>query len=138
MIVAPRVPVFRDDEGTLLEQPWEMTVLTSPAPNAGSIASSQPQWLASLEPTFRRRIEMVLSAAVAFDQSALVLGAWGCGVFGNDPALVARLFGEFLLGEGRFARAFTHVTFAVLDRTGATIGPFVQTFGSGAGRPSLA
>ncbi|HEV3340446.1 MAG TPA: TIGR02452 family protein [Pirellulales bacterium] len=128
LIVAPRVPVFRDDEGTLLEEPWEMTVLTSPAPNAGAIANSQPHSLPSIEPTFRRRIEMVLSAALAFDQSALVLGAWGCGVFGNDPALMARLFGEFLLGKGRFARAFTHVTFAVLDRAGGTIGPFEQVF----------
>jgi len=31
LIVSPRVPVFRDDQGTLLEVPWEMTILTAPA-----------------------------------------------------------------------------------------------------------
>jgi uncharacterized protein (TIGR02452 family) len=129
LIVAPRVPVFRDDTDTLLDEAWEVTILTSPSPNAGSIVNSEPQSLALVEPTFRQRIEMVLSAAAAFDQSAIVLGAWGCGVFGNDPAMVARLFGEFLLDNGAFAKAFTHVTFAVLDRKGDTIAPFDQTFG---------
>lgn len=44
---------------------------------------------------------------------ALVLGAWGCGVFQNDPARVAELFREAL--AGRFRGAFTHAVFAVLD-----------------------
>jgi uncharacterized protein (TIGR02452 family) len=57
-----------------------------------------------------------------------VLGAWGCGVFRNDPAVVARLFGEFLLGGGTFERAFEHIVFAVLDRDGHTIRPFEALF----------
>ncbi|MDB5288907.1 MAG: hypothetical protein JWL69_148 [Phycisphaerales bacterium] len=129
MIVSPRVPVFREDDGGLLEEPWEVTIITSPAPNAGAIAKNKPRDLPHVEPTFRRRIEQVLSAAVTFDQTALVLGAWGCGVFANDPAMVARLFGEFLLGDGPFAAAFEHVEFAVLDRQGDTIAPFAGMFG---------
>jgi uncharacterized protein (TIGR02452 family) len=131
MIVSPRVPVFRADDGTLLEEPWEVTVITSPAPNAGAIAKNKPHDLQGVEPTFRQRIEQVLSAAVTFDQTALVLGAWGCGVFGNDPSLVARLFGEFLLADGPFAAAFEHVEFAVLDRQGVTISAFADVFGGG-------
>jgi len=100
LIVSPRVPVFRDDQGRLLEEPWEVTVLTSPAPNTGAIARNDPATLAAVEPSFRRRIEQVLAAAVVHGQTALVLGAWGCGVFGNDPAMVAGLFGEFT-GPGR-------------------------------------
>lgn len=132
MIVAPRVPVFRDDEDQLLEEPWETTIITAPAPNAGAIAKNEAPSIDLVEPTFRRRIEMVLAAAVAFDQTAIVLGAWGCGVFGNDPAMVARLFAEFLLGGGRFARAFTHVAFAVLDRKGDTMAPFAGAFAGNA------
>jgi uncharacterized protein (TIGR02452 family) len=67
---------------------------------------------------------------VAFDQAALVLGAWGCGVFGNDPAMVARRFGEFLKEGGAYAHAFTDVTFAVLDRGGATLAAFADVFPS--------
>jgi uncharacterized protein (TIGR02452 family) len=128
LIVSPHVPVFRDDDDTLLEEPWQVTIITSPAPNAGAIADTEPESLAAVEPTFRRRIEMVLSGALAFNQEAIVLGAWGCGVFRNDPALVARLFGEFLLANGPFSNAFSHVIFAVLDRRGDTIAPFRQVF----------
>lgn len=129
MIVSPRVPVFRDDEDKLLESPWEVTIITAPAPNAGAIAKNEPDSLDSIEPTFRRRIEQVLSSAVAFDQTVLVLGAWGCGVFGNDPAMVARLFAEYLLDDGPFAKAFEHVAFAVLDRAGDTLQAFRDIFG---------
>ena len=130
MIVSPRVPVFRDDDDRLLEAPWEVTIITSPAPNAGAIAKNDPVSSESIEPTFRRRIEQVLAAAAVFDQTALVLGAWGCGVFANDPTMVARRFGEFLLDDGPFARAFEHVTFAVFDRKGQSFAAFDQVFGS--------
>jgi uncharacterized protein (TIGR02452 family) len=45
-----------------------------------------------------------------------VLGAWGAGVFGNDPAMVADAFGNLL--EGAFAGAFAEVVFAVHERPG--------------------
>jgi len=60
----------------------------------------------------------------------LVLGAWGCGVFRNDPATVASLFAEQLRDGGTYARAFEHVAFAVLDRHDETIiTPFREHFG---------
>lgn len=137
MIISPCVPVFRDDDDRLLEQPWEVTIITAPAPNAGAIRKNDPDACIDIEPTFRRRIEHVLSAAVVHDQTALVLGAWGCGVFGNDPARVAELFGEFLLGAGAFSKAFEHVAFAVLDRHGDTLAAFDRVFGEqAADRPA--
>jgi uncharacterized protein (TIGR02452 family) len=129
MIVSPCVPVFRDDDGRLLEEPWEVTIITAPAPNAGAIAGNEPDSAADVEPVFRNRIELLLATAVDFNQTAMVLGAWGCGVFRNDPAMVARLFGEFLLPGGSFASAFEHVTFAVLDHHGRTLAAFAKVFG---------
>lgn len=46
---------------------------------------------------------------------AIVLGAWGCGVFKNDPAEIARLFKEALYG--RFRNQYQLVDFAILDNT---------------------
>ncbi|HEY8751777.1 MAG TPA: TIGR02452 family protein [Tepidisphaeraceae bacterium] len=129
MIVSPEVPVFRDDADQLLEDPFQVTFITSPAPNAGAIAKTQPDSLDQIEVTFRRRMEHVLSAAIVQGQTALVLGAWGCGVFGNDSEGVAGLFAELLLGTGHYAHAFQHVEFAVLDRRGDTIAPFSKIFG---------
>jgi uncharacterized protein (TIGR02452 family) len=60
----------------------------------------------------QQRIERVLEIARAFEYSALVLGAWGCGAFGNDPARTAR---DFRQGLERHASAFSEVVFAIVD-----------------------
>lgn len=122
--------MFRDDHDALLDVPWAATLLTAPAANATAIAKNEPAALPKLEATPRERVENVLAVAVAFDQTSLVLGAWGCGVFGNDPAKVARAFAERLVGPGRYSHAFEHVTFAVLDRGGETIGASADVFGT--------
>ncbi|WP_052744718.1 TIGR02452 family protein [Micromonospora sp. HK10] len=57
----------------------------------------------------------VLAVAAAHGHRRLVLGAWGCGVFGNDPATVAEAF-DLALADA--AGWFDLVTFAVLDRAG--------------------
>jgi uncharacterized protein (TIGR02452 family) len=129
LIVSPKVPVFRDEHDQLLEQPWEATIITAPAPNAGAVRKNEPAAVDQIEPTFRRRIEHILAAAVLHGQTALVLGGWGCGVFQNDPTTVATLFAHALRGDGPFARAFEHVTFAVLDSRGETFAAFARVFG---------
>jgi uncharacterized protein (TIGR02452 family) len=113
MILSPGCPVFRDDQGTLLEQPQPATFITSPAPNALAIASNRPQDLPKVPETLRRRAEYVLALAAAHGYRRLVLGAWGCGVFRNDPRVVARAFADHLRDawSGRFER----VRFSVLD-----------------------
>jgi len=128
LIFSPQVPVFRDDNDDLIEEPWQVSFLTSPAPNAGALANNHPHELDDLLPTFRRRIGQLLAVALMRDQTSLVLGAWGCGVFRNDPTAVANLFAEFLLPGGPFATAFEHVTFAILDRTGETHSAFATVF----------
>lgn len=112
VIHSPQVPVFRGPDETLLERPWCVDVLTCPAPNAKVALEREPQRQAELERVFAERVERVFRVAAHHGDEALVLGAWGCGAFGNDPTLVARLFGEAL---ERWRGAFSHVAFAVLD-----------------------
>ena len=42
VIYSPAVPVFRDDKGSLLEEPYPVSFLTSAAPNLGAILRNQP------------------------------------------------------------------------------------------------
>jgi uncharacterized protein (TIGR02452 family) len=116
-IFSPLVPFFRNDEGLLLEKTILASVITAPAPNAGAIAQSEPANLCHIEPTLRRRAELVLGIASAHQVNRLVLGAWGCGVFRNDPRVVAAIFAELLLSPGEFAGAFEEVVFAAYDRS---------------------
>lgn len=124
MILSPGCPVFRVDEGWPLEQPYRVTFITSAAPNAGAVANNAPQELAQLPDVLRRRAELVLTLAAEQGLRALVLGAWGCGVFRNDPVLVARTFFDLL--RGRWTGWFERIVFAVLDRSAeqTTLGAF--------------
>ncbi|MFI6691226.1 TIGR02452 family protein [Streptomyces sp. NPDC050433] len=129
VIHSPGVPVFRDDRGRLLDAPFTVGFLTSPAPNAGIVARDRPEETPRIPAILAARAERVLEVAVAGGYRRLVLGAWGCGVFRNDPAGVAGAF-RALLVRGRFAGHFDQVVFAVLDRTAdsATLAAFRRTF----------
>lgn len=117
VIHSPGVPVFRDDRGRLLAEPFRAGFLTAAAPNAGVIRRTAPERAAGLPGALAVRAERVLETAAAHGYRRLVLGAWGCGVFRNDPAQVAGAFRAALGPGGRFASSFEHVVFGVLDRT---------------------
>ncbi|MER6348698.1 TIGR02452 family protein [Streptomyces sp. NPDC001595] len=117
VIHTPAVPVFRDDRGRLLDEPFTAGFLTAAAPNAGVVRRTAPERVAELPRALAARAERVLETAAAHGYRRLVLGAWGCGVFRNDPAQVAGAFRERLAPGGRFAGTFERVVFGVLDRT---------------------
>ena len=112
VVCSPAVPVFRTDDGNLLDRPYPVTFLTCAAPNAGALRDRGRH--EDLQRVLVSRARRVLSAAVLHGHSRIVLGAWGCGVFRNDPAVVAAAFAELLRVE--FGRAFDLVTFAVFDQ----------------------
>ncbi|WP_316768647.1 TIGR02452 family protein [Streptomyces sasae] len=121
VIHSPAVPVFRDDRGGLLAEPYLAGFLTAAAPNAGVIRRTAPERVAELPAALAVRAERVLEVAAAQGYRRLVLGAWGCGVFQNDPAQVAGAFRGLLGPSGRFGRTFEHVVFGVLDRTPGSV-----------------
>ena len=131
MIYSPSVPVFRDDEDTLLDHPYPLSFVTAPAVNVGALRTNEPGSLPQVEAVMLSRMEKILSLAVVHGHAVLVLGAWGCGVFGNDPECVAGWFKRNLTGEGMFRQAFQKIVFAILDRTAerSTIRAFEQHFG---------
>ncbi|MEV6004589.1 TIGR02452 family protein [Streptomyces griseomycini] len=130
VVHSPAVPVFRDDRGRLLDEPFTAGFLTSPAPNAGVVLRTAPERAGELPRALAVRAERVLETAVAHGYRRLVLGAWGCGVFRNDPARVAAAFRSLLEPGARFAGAFEHVVFGILDRTrgSAVRAAFERTF----------
>lgn len=129
VIFSPGVPVFRDDEGHFLEQPWSTAFLTAAAVNAGSVSGRGQAQKAKIAAAMAERIRMVLAVAAHHRCDALVLGAWGCGVFRNDPAQIAGHFAE-ALGEMPFANCFRQIEFAIFDPTPdqTIITPFLKAF----------
>ncbi|MFF4595146.1 TIGR02452 family protein [Amycolatopsis sp. NPDC001370] len=127
VIHSPGVPVFRDDHGALLPEATSVSFLTAAAPNLGAIKRNQPEHEASVPAVLERRAERVVEIAASRGHRRLVLGAWGCGVFENDPAVVAGAFRKALDARPHFE----HVTFAVLDRRAGepVYAAFARTFG---------
>jgi uncharacterized protein (TIGR02452 family) len=131
-IYSPCVPFFRDESLALREAPFVASILTMPAPNAGEHKKREGA-RAEVTEALDRRIPMLLAMARAHEVETLVLGAWGCGVFRNDPMEVATLFAKWLSAPA-FEGAFERVVFAVYDRPeGANRAAFDRVF---AGSPS--
>jgi uncharacterized protein (TIGR02452 family) len=114
VIYAPEVPVFCDEKQRPLQTPWTVSMLTCPAVNVGALKRNEPERLPEVEGVMARRTRMVLAVAAAHRIDALVLGAWGCGVFMCDPEMIARLFAE-ALAEPALAGRFARVTFAIVN-----------------------
>jgi uncharacterized protein (TIGR02452 family) len=125
VILSPDVPFFRTDRGTPLESPWRLSILTSAAPVASR--EGQPRSGGLLH----ARTLRVLAIARAYRYEALVLGAWGCGAFENDPVRTARDFHDALAGP--FRGAFREVLFAIADWSPERrfLGPFREAFAPG-------
>lgn len=117
IIYSPNCPVFKNDDGTLLKTPYLVDFITSPAPNAGEVWRNQPQDMDKIPEILYSRGSKLLSLALYHGCDALVLGAWGCGVFRNDPSMVAQMFADLLLPSGEFHGTFEMVLFSVLDWT---------------------
>ncbi|WP_280693999.1 TIGR02452 family protein [Kitasatospora sp. GAS204B] len=112
VIFSPDVPVIRDERGQFLAHPYPVSFLTSAAPNAGQLALRGQG--GDLRELLAQRAARVLAVAARHGVRQLVLGAWGCGVFRNDPAQVADGFAVALASYGA---AFERVVFAVWDRS---------------------
>jgi uncharacterized protein (TIGR02452 family) len=125
MIYSPDVPVFRDDEHRLLPSAYHASFITSAAPLTKHL---HPEELSLVADILRTRIWKILTVAQAHGHDSLVLGAWGCGAFGNDGHQVAALFKWALAGD--FKGAFKEVTFAIVDTSPEKkfIGPFAERF----------
>lgn len=127
-IYSPEVPVFRSDNGILLDEPYTVGIITSPAVNARVL---DPARRSEIRPAMWLRILKVLSVGVLHAHDSIVLGAWGCGAFGNDGLEIGKLFQKAL--EENFKGAYSRVIFAIVDWSPEKrfIGPFQHVFEGG-------
>ncbi|WP_298509627.1 TIGR02452 family protein [uncultured Kordia sp.] len=128
MIYSPKVPFFRNNKGELIENAVLCSVITSAAVNYGVVKRQEAKKAKLVAKIMRTRIEKMLALALLEKNDTLILGAWGCGVFQNDPALIAELFKEVL--ETTFKNQFKKIVFAIYSRNEKFITAFQQQFES--------
>ena len=128
-IYCPKAVFFRDGGFGLLPEPATASVLTLPAVNLGQVIQKGED-VEAAKAAMKNRMRLVLAIFARQKDRHLILGAYGCGVFGNDPAEVAPWWRELLVDEG-WGRCFTKILFAVLDRAKnrKAITAFEEVFG---------
>ena len=90
------------DQKLVLHDPYDVTLITvaavvGPGPDDAELVKG--------------KVKRILEIAADQRQEVLILGAWGCGAFRNDPTEIASLFKEFF--EGDFKGVFREVVFAI-------------------------
>ncbi len=131
VLYSPDVPVFRTDFGRLMEEYYTVGIITSAAVNARHLTDADSE---QILPIMWKRILKVLSVGLYHQHDAIVLGAWGCGAFANDPKAIASLFHKALFEN--FRGAYRSVSFAIADWSEERrfIGPFEEIFNAKAQR----
>ncbi|MCD8194882.1 MAG: TIGR02452 family protein, partial [Coprobacillus sp.] len=107
LIYSPNVAVFRDENGALLDVVQYIAVLSCAAPmiRFGLEGKTQQEY----EDLLYCRLKGILNTAASLGYKHLILGAFGCGAYGNDAKIVSDIFKK-ALDEIHY---FTNVDFAV-------------------------
>lgn len=113
-IYSPDVVFFRDERFQLTQTPVSASVLTLPAVNMGQVVLKGED-VQQAKRVMRRRMKLALAIFAEQGAKHLVLGAYGCGVFRNDPKEVAAWWKEIL--KGGMGQHFDSVFHAVLDHS---------------------
>ena len=116
IIYTPYVVITLDDSYKLLESSDMVDVITCAAPNLRPDKDGKEIEISNedLYELHQKRATRILAAAAAHNVDNIILGAFGCGAFRNDPYVVANAYKTVL---PRFLKCFKNIEFAVLSKT---------------------
>ncbi len=118
IIISHNVEVIKDSSSETLAEPFQIAVMSCAAPmiRMGLEGMTQDEYENMLE----TRIRGMLTVAATEKYRRLILGAFGCGVYGNDAHLVSGLFYKAIMSfsyAGKPAEMlFDSIDFAVMCR----------------------
>lgn len=113
MLYTPDIPFWQHGKEA------KASIITCAAPNKKAAQKYQGVPDAVCKEAMEERIAAVLNAAHSKGEEVLILGAFGCGVFGNDVREVAEIFRDEL--NLLFYGTFRRIVFAILDEPSCKI-----------------
>ena len=94
---------------------WAVTVdVISIAAFDLNLSHGRRSKIADYERMTKNKIRLMCSLPAQHEAKNLILGAWGCGAFKNDPEKIANYFKEILIEEG-YSSLYDNVIFAVIN-----------------------
>ncbi|OHT12100.1 hypothetical protein TRFO_03722 [Tritrichomonas foetus] len=115
LIYSTNVVIFRDDEEQLIDNPYRVSIISAVAVNKKKLIESGNIDDEKVNQTMENRCRKILELCISQNNKAIVLGAFGCGVFGNSPSDVAQIFHK-LLFEEKYGKHFSYVVFAITSK----------------------
>jgi len=115
-LYCPSIRVSKDKVLNPIE-PFNVSLVTVPA-----VVNPQEEH----EELVKGKVKRIFQIAADNQQTTLILGAWGCGIFNNDPDTIAGLFKDEL--DGDFKGVFEKVIFAVPGKDHPNHRAFLQLY----------
>lgn len=130
IIYIPNVLVFKSDDNDfcqiLDEKNWyNIDIISCAAHNQEAFKLKDEK----LKEINYNKIKAIIECAVENNIDNLILGAFGCGAFANDPKLVSKTFKKILIDENYY-KYFGNVHFAIFTTLNEkkNLDEFSQTF----------
>lgn len=114
IIFSPKVPFIKNDFGEVLNEVLLANIITSAAVNARLSLNKKNNYL-----IMKKRINYILNLILSKEEcwnGYVILGAFGCGVFKNDPYYIAKIFKEEINKKSTlFQDKNINIVFAIPD-----------------------
>ncbi len=113
MLLSPKVEIIKTSDGEYIEPSMTCAVLSAAAPRLiGEYGFNVDD--DELEQLLQSRIRGILQVAAKYGYRRLILGAWGCGAYRNDPEQISRIFRDQL---SKMTGYFDDVEFAIYGKS---------------------
>ena len=97
-----------------IDGPILADVITCSAPNMNKVkVIDKKRSDAAYDRIMTERVEAIFMYALLNGVDTLILGAWGCGVFRNDPEVVGKYFGKAF---NKYKAGFKNIIFGIPDK----------------------
>lgn len=119
IIYSPNVYIIKSDSYTNLYRPFKVNIITCAAPNLRETPANAYNHEVGEKPNItdkqllklhEKRARAIFNAAVENGNETIILGAFGCGAFRNNPEIVAQAYKNVL---PEYVNYFKNIEFAV-------------------------
>ena len=118
IIYSKDIIVFKEDslypKNLDINERYKVDAITCPAPNLRHSKTYDEKEVYTI---LKNRLNLVFQIAIANDNKNIILGAFGCGAFSNNPKMVATIFKELL---ENYRYYFDNIVFAIYTKDDTT------------------
>ena len=109
--ITSRVTFFRTADFQLISDPYDLNIVTCPAVNMSGV---RPEKNNEAKQIMAERMSKIIALMINRKYEYIILGAYGCGVFKNDPRFVASVWHNLLIGKG-LRSYFKEIYFSIYE-----------------------